>query len=546
MQALVQRMRDAASGDELIAAALELDACHRHFDTQGVLCEIRNTVDTTDAFYKAEQDEWDVQRARFAEIPTTAAEAVLDSPHRDAYAARFGEHLLEKYAVRRRTFRPEIVDDLAEENRLGSEYRDLMSSAKIDFEGEVRNLSAITPFTQSPDRELRRRAMHAAWGWIASHGVELDDLYARLVAVRQRMAAALGFENFVGLAYARMGRTDWDQADAKAYRDQIASAVVPLAQKLYREQAARIGIDPLKNYDLPLAFLSGNPKPQGDEPFMVERAGTMYDELSTETSAFFGQLTSQQLMDLTTKPGKAPGGYMTWLADYKVPFIFSNFNGTAADVDVLTHEAGHAFQGWLKRDVELLDQAEPTMEVAEIHSMSMEFFTHPWMAGFFGDQTEKYHYSHVVDAILFLPYAASIDEFQEWVYEHPEATPAERHEQYRALERKYLPHLDYDGFEFLERGARWQRQLHVYQMPFYYLDYALSQVCALQYLVWDQTDHDAAWRSYLTLCEQSGAVPFKRLVPASGLRSPFEDGSIAEIIAGVERYLDTLDRSQLV
>jgi len=365
------------------------------------------------------------------------------------------------------------------------------------------------------------------------------------VSVRQRIAEKLGYKNFIPVAYARMGRTDWTPEDAKVYRAQIVESVVPLTQKLYREQSKRIGIPDMKNYDYQLEFLSGNPKPQGDEPYLVSHAKKMYGELSPETDAFFGVMTSQELMDLTTKPGKANGGYMTFLPDYKVPFIFSNFNGTSGDVDVLTHEAGHAFQGWLQRDVELSAIADYTSEVAEIHSMSMEFFTHPWMEGFFGPDTEKYYYSHVVDALKFLPYGASIDEFQEWVYENVDATPEQRRAKYREIEKKYLPHLDYDGMKFLEKGGRWQKQLHVYLYPFYYLDYTLSQICALQYFAWDRKDHQKAWESYLTLCHESGRLPFKQLVPKSGLKSPFVNGTIALVTPELEKYLDGLDKSKI-
>ena len=278
---------------------------------------------------------------------------------------------------------------------------------------------------------------------------------------------------------------------------------------------------------------------------LVKHASRMYKELSPETDEFFQMMVSQQLMDLTTKPGKASGGYMTFLPDYKAPFIFSNFNGTSGDVDVLTHEAGHAFQGYLQRDVELMEIAEYTSEVAEVHSMSMEFFTHPWMEGFFGPDTEKYYYSHVSAALKFLPYGASVDEFQEWVYLHPKASPVERRAAWRQIEKKYSPHLDYDGNTYLEQGGRWQRQGHIYFAPFYYLDYTLAQVVALQYFTWMMKDRDAAWQSYLTLCLQSGRVPFKQLVPQSGMTSPFEPGTIAGITPALEAYLDGLDKSKI-
>ena len=545
MKTLLGSMENAGSADELLKAMAELDKKGRYLSTQSSLCYVRYTINTKDAFYAAEKDVLDRESPRFGEISSEAARIVLESPFRQDVAAKYGEHLLEKYEVQRKVFKLEILDDLAEENKLKSEYQTLMASAEIEFEGETRNLSGMTPFMMSPDRDVRRRANQAHWGWMAGQMDKLDSLYDQLVKVRDRIGKKLGYENFIPVAYARMGRTDWNQQDAKAYRDQIVESVVPLTQKLYKEQAARLGISDMKNYDYNLMFLTGNPTPKGEEGYLVEQAGIMYDELSPETSEFFRFMTGAGLMDLTTRPGKANGGYMTFFPDYKAPFIFSNFNGTAGDVDVLTHEAGHAFQGYLQRDVELSDLADYTSEVAEIHSMSMEFFTHPWMKRFFKEDTTKYYYSHVVSALNFLPYGASVDELQEWVYENPEATPEERRRKYREIERKYLPHIDYDGLEYLENGGRWQKQLHLYMYPFYYLDYTLAQVCALQYFIMDMEDHENAWASYMAVCRESGRTPFKKLVPKHGLRSPFEPGAIAAITPKLEQYLDTLDKSKI-
>ena len=482
---------------------------------------------------------------RFEGLGAELAAIALSSPFRDKITEKYGPHLLEKLAVQLKAFKPEIIPDLVEENKLVSEYEKLMASAQVEFDGKTYNLSSLEPFMESTDRDTRRRANDAHWGWLAERVEQLDGLYDKLVKIRHRIGKKLGYENFIPVAYARMGRTDWDQQDARVYRQQIRDSVVPLAQKLYREQSARIGVPDMKNFDYRLEFLSGNPLPQGPEEYLVNHAKKMYAELSPQTDEFFQLMVKGGLMDLTTKPGKANGGYMTFLPDYKSPFIFSNFNGTSGDVDVLTHEAGHAFQGWLQRDVELMAIAQYTSEVAEIHSMSMEFFTHPWMEGFFGPDTEKYYYSHVSDAIKFLPYGASVDEFQEWVYENPEATPAQRRARYREIEKIYLPHLDYNGFEYLEKGGRWQKQGHIFFAPFYYLDYTLSQVCAFQYFVWDMKDHRKAWDSYLTLCRESGRTPFKKLVPKSGMQSPFEPGAIAKITPELERYLDGLDKTKI-
>ncbi len=546
MKGLLGKMENAQTEEEFFKTYDELEEASVHLETMGTLAYIRHTINTQDEFYQKEQDIFDEESPRFQEIATESARISLNSKFRSALEAKYGSHLLEKFEVQLKTFSPEIVPDLVEENKLSSEYQKLTASANILFEGEVRNLSGLIPFMESRDRDMRKRANDASWNWFSENREQLDSLYSDLVKVRHRIGQKLGYENFIPVAYARMGRTDWTQDDAGVYRKQIIESVVPLTQKLYKEQSKRIGIRNMKNYDYTLKFLTGNPTPKGDEKYMVEAAGKMYRELSPETDEFFNVMKSQELMDLTTKKGKANGGYCTSLPEYRVPFIFSNFNGTSGDVDVLTHEAGHAFQDYLQRDVRPRALTSITSEVAEIHSMSMEFFTHPWMDSFFKEDTEKYYYAHVTDSLEFLPYGASIDAFQEWVYENPTATPAERKAKYREIEKVFMPHLDYDGNQFLEEGGRWQKQLHVYLYPFYYLDYTLSQVCAQQYLIWSRKDKAAAWQSYLTLCRNSGRIPFKKLVPESGLLSPFEDGTIAKITPELEDYLKSLDYTKIL
>lgn len=545
MKDLLVQLENSATPEEFFTRFEELDELSGHFETMATLCYVRHTINTEDAFYKAEQDVMDEELPRFEEISAEGARIALESKFRAEIVQRYGSHLLEKFEIQRKTFKPEIVEDLVEENKLTSEYQKLTASARILFEGEERNLSGLIPFMESMDRAMRKRANDAGWNWFADNGAQLDELYDKLVKVRTRIGKKLGYDNFIPVAYARMGRTDWNHEDARVYREQIAESVVPLTQKLYAQQSERIGIPDMKNYDYNLKFLTGNPTPKGEETYLVDAAAKMYAELSAETDEFFTVMRTRELMDLTTKPAKANGGYMTFLPEYKVPFIFSNFNGTSGDVDVLTHEAGHAFQGWLVRDAKPLVLNSITSEVAEIHSMSMEFFTHPWMEHFFKEDTEKYYYAHVADTLQFLPYGASIDELQEWVYENPDVTPAERRAKYREIEKKYLPHLDYDGNEFLEQGGRWQKQLHVYLYPFYYLDYTLAQVCAHQYFNWARQDAKAAWESYLDLSRNSGRKPFTRLVPEAGLKNPFQAGTIAQITPHLEAYLDSLDYSKI-
>lgn len=244
-------------------------------------------------------------------------------------------------------------------------------------------------------------------------------------------------------------------------------------------------------------------------------------------------------MDLVSRPNKRVGGYCAPLPDYKAPFIFANFNGTSGDVDVLTHEAGHAFAGMVSsKHNELMELNAPTLDACEIHSMSMEFFTYPWMELFFGESAQKYREKHLVDALLFVPYGVCVDEFQHIVYENPDLSPEARRGAWRALEKKYLPHRDYDGDAYMEAGGFWQKQHHIYSAPFYYIDYTLASMSAFEFFGRMQEDRERAWADYMALCEAGGTLPYTGLLKLANLSSPFEEGGVKRAIAAAVKAVE--------
>lgn len=541
---LIKNFAEAKNFEEQRDFLLRINALRADFQTLSQIAFIRHSIDTTDVFYEAENDFFDENVPLFKELENEYKTELLQAAFRKELEAEWGSRIFDLALVEQKTFDPQIVELLQKENRLTSEYIKLMSSAKILFEGEERNLSQMAPFMEETERSKRRAAFFAMTDFFEQHEERFDEIFDGLVKVRHEIAQKLGFENFVPVGYARMSRTDYDAKDVANYRRQILEEIVPLVQDLRERQRKRLGLEKLYFYDEQFKFESGNAKPQGEEHFLVEQAKRMYHELSEETGEFFDFMIQGELLDLTAKKGKMGGGYCTYIPTYEAPFIFSNFNGTSADVDVLTHEAGHAFQSYESRHFELLELGDPTMETAEIHSMSMEFFAWPWMELFFGDQAEKYRFSHLVGALTFLPYGVTVDEFQHWVYEHPQATAAERKAMWRTLEQKYLPWRDYDGNDFMERGGFWFRQGHIFESPFYYIDYTLAQVCALQFWARSRQQKEQAWEDYLKLCRAGGSKSFSELLAPVGLKNPFESGSITGVVKAAREYLSTVHEEQ--
>ncbi|MGL6099933.1 MAG: M3 family oligoendopeptidase, partial [Fusobacteriaceae bacterium] len=413
------------------------------------------------------------------------------------------------------------------------------ASAKINFMGRELNISGLTPYTLSHDRELRKMASDVKYRFFEENEAKIDEIFEKLVKVRDKIAKKLGFKNFVELGYVRMRRTDYNPEMVGKFRKQVEKYIVPLAGELYENQKKRLELKELKHYDEKFEFQNGNATPKGDSEWILRNAKKMYDELSPETSDFFNFMIKHELMDLVTKKAKSAGGYCTFIHDYGSPFIFSNFNGTAGDIDVMTHEAGHAFQAYLSKWVGI-PGLDCTYESAEIHSMSMEFFTWPWMELFFREDTDKYRYSHLGGAIKFVPYGVTVDEFQHFVYENPEATPEERKKAWRYLEKKYLPHKNYSESDFLERGNWWLQQNHIFSVPFYYIDYTLAQICALQFWKSMREDRDVAWQDYINVSNVGGRYSFLELLERGNLISPFVEDCVPSIIEEIGKELKIL------
>ncbi|MBC7774497.1 MAG: M3 family oligoendopeptidase [Phycisphaerae bacterium] len=538
------QFENASDAEEQQHALVGIVAVREEFGSMSNLCHIRHTSNTSDAFYETENQYFDEQSPSFEALNNRFFHALLSSSFRDTLAKKYGQHLFVLAEVSLKTFQTSILEDLQQENALISEYTKIKARAQIEFDGNTYNLSSLLPIELSDDRHTRKNATTTKWRFYSDNAAELENIFDQMVRLRHGMAQKLGFHTFTELGYARMNRSDYNPDMVANFRQQVREYIVPIASALYERQRKRLGIESLKHYDEEYKFASGNPKPIGTPEQIVANAARMYQKLSPDTDAFFTQMQEAKLMDLVNRDGKAPGGYCTYISKFDAPYIFSNFNGTSGDIDVLTHEAGHAFQVWSSRDFLFEEYHWPTADAAEIHSMSMEFFTWPWMHLFFGDQTSKYHFMHLAGAIQFLPYGVAVDEFQHIVYENPDMTPGERNTVWRTLEKTYLPNRDYDGIEHLEMGRFWQKQSHIFNTPFYYIDYALAQICAFQFWVKDRRDHDSAWTDYLRLCRAGGSQSFLNLVKLANLKSPFEDGCVQSVVGEIQEYLNSVDDSK--
>jgi len=542
--ACLNKFETATSAEQQSELIEQINMIRQSYSSMYNICHIRHTINTKDQFYETENTFFDQNNPSISALTTRYYKLLLNSPFKAELEQNLGKQLFVIAELSIKTFQPSILEDMKMENKLVSEYVKIKASAEIDFRGEKYTIPALSPLEVSNDRATRKEATTAKWSFYSENAPAIESIFDQQVKLRHKIALELGYKNFVELGYARMLRSDYNAEMVANFRKQVETFIVPIASSLYERQRKRIGVDKLKYYDEDFRFASGNPKPKGSPEWIVDNASKMYKELSEETGAFFDFMQFKNLMDLVNKDGKATGGYCTYIDEYKAPYIFSNFNGTSGDIDVLTHEAGHAFQVYSSRHLKIKEYNWPTYEACEIHSMSMEFFTWPWMNLFFEEDTEKYKFAHLSGAIMFLPYGVAVDEFQHFIYEHPEASPAERNLAWRAIEKRYLPHRDYDGNTFLEQGGFWHRQSHIFTMPFYYIDYTLAQICAFQFWIKDRTNHESAWKDYMNLCTLGGSKSFLELVKVANLDSPFEGDGVEKTVKVIKDWLDQVNDSK--
>ena len=531
---LTEALRSAQTYEEARSLFLRKEDAEKHLTTQSTLAQIRHDIDTRDAFYDEECRYWNRVMPELEEYMQDWTRSMLESPFRGDFSSEFGDLMFVNAEIALKTFSPAIIPELQKENDLVLDYDKLIASAQIPFEDGVYTLSQLSPFKNDADDARRLTAWKAEGAWYKENQPELDRIYDELVHLRDGMAKKLGFKRYTDLAYLERRRFDYSQEDAANFRAQIKAVITPAVAEIREKQRKLLGVEKLHYYDEALIFPEGNADPIGTMDELVAKAQQMYREMSPETGEFFDFMVKYHLFDLETRPGKRMGGYMTRFPGYQAPFIFSNFNGTSADVDVLTHEAGHAFQGYLAmRSIPVSMLSGSTSEINEIHSMTMEHFAYPWMESFFEDKREDYITSHLIGAVAVLPYMCCVDEYQHRVYADVNMTAMERRAVWREIEKNYMPWRDYDGEEFLEGGGFWMQKQHIFLYPFYYIDYALAQMCAFQYYGRMKENRPQAWQDYLRLCRAGGQKGYFELLREGSLLNPFHEGTVEKSIGHV-------------
>jgi oligoendopeptidase F len=464
---------------------------------------------------------------------------IATSPHADGLdQERYGV-LLRNLRARVELFREENIPLETEIVRLDQQYSEICGAMAVEFEGAERTMAEMGRYLESSDRDLRERSWRATAERRLRDAERIEAIYERLLDLRQQVARNAGFENYRDYQHRHLLRFDYTPQDCERFHEGVERVCVPLMRSLQRERAEILGIDPLRPWDLKVDLHGRDPlRPFADSPELVDRSSRAFHRLDPELGRLFDLLREGDCLDLESRKGKAPGGYQYQRQRSGRPFIFMNSAGLHRDLVTMVHEAGHAFHSLLSVQEPLVDYRDSPIEFAEVASMGMELLAYPQLDEFYGSaEADRARREHLEGIVATLPWIAQIDAFQQWIYTHPGHSRAERREAWLALQRRFGGDASFAGLEEAE-ASMWQRQLHLFGMPFYYIEYGIAQLGALQ--LWQQARRDpaAALRGYKRGLALGGSRPLPALFAESGLRFDFGPDTIESLMGDVAQELE--------
>lgn len=531
----------ATCADDVLAAREKyVLTANSAYATAYSLANARFTQNTRDEFYDGEVTYYDEVSPAVTGLGVRYIDVMLSSPFRKELQAKLGDVLYRTFEFEKASYDDKIEEEVKLENAYSTEYVKLLSTVECDFNGEKKPLSYVRGFLEDKDRDVRKAAAESIGKAMQAHAAEFDDVFDRLVRIRNKMAKKLGYKNFTELGYYRRGRIDYDRAAVEKFRQNVVAAITPVVAELKADVAKKLGIEDFKVYDDNVYSKDEVPVRDCSVDEFFTRAKEMYSSMDKDLSSLFDRMVAEEAFDVLPRDGKTGGGYCTTFEDFCKIFILANFNGASGDIDVITHEFGHAvaMDYAMRKDHDELSIGG--CETAECHSMSMEFLAWPYMDKFFGRLASDYRKKHLSDALTFIPYGCIVDEFQHEVYDNPDMTPAERNALYLRLSKKYRPYLSYDGIPYLESGTRWQYQAHIFESPFYYIDYCLAETVALGFLALSRKDYSLALEKYKEMCKTGGDKFFSDIVKTAGIAYPFGDGTLKALADDMKEVLASL------
>ena len=438
-------------------------------------------------------------------------------------------------------FREENIPLSTRVTKLVTEYNEICGAQMVEFDGEQKTFAQMAIYFENTDRKIREDAWKAVSERRFEDNERVSEIYDELIQIRHKIATNAGFEGFQQYMFASMHRFDYSIEDCLEFHESIETVCQPLRHRTDGERMRDLGVDSLRPWDMGVDVKGRPPlQPFNDVQEMVDGCSRIFHNMSEELGNYFDQLDANDCLDLDSRKGKAPGGYQYYLQKSRLPFIFMNAAGTQRNIETMIHEAGHAFHSFYSGHLDLIHERDSPIEFAEVASMSMELLTHPHWEEFYDNKdADRARRKHLEDIISFMPWMATIDAFQHWVYANPNHSREERAEKWLELGERFGPKVDMTGFEDIHKVS-WQRQGHLFGVPFYYVEYGIAQLGALQMWKYHRRDTQDALDRYKAGLSLGYTRGLTELFQASGLELSFSESYVGELIGEIDEALAEL------
>lgn len=534
---ITTKVKNATSYAEIRESIFEIETMKEDISMAYNLAFIRNFQDPTDEYYVNE-----VQKV--SEGVTLADfnglnRALLESPFAKDIDNEYGEAYLDKVRIDLKVH-GKGKELMVEEQMLIAKYQQLKATLKYEFDGKELSEAELKKYYDSTDREVRRNAKTVFYKVHLEHRDEFEDILNKLIKVRIEIAKANEFDSYLDYMNLEKGRKGYGEKELNAFCEEVKKDLVPFYSVLYKAQAKRIGVPKLASYDYNIVFPDGNPEPAGDSTYLLNAAKEMYHDLSKESGEFIDFMLKHELIDVEASSKKiANMGFCTHIEKYKIPFVFGNCNRTLWDVVVLTHEVGHAFQGYLSmKKQKLIDYYDGGNDIAEVPSKTMEQFAYPYAEKFFGKDADKFRFLHLFEALIEIGSYSSLNEFENYLYSNSEASTKERALEYNRIKKLYDPELDNSEFtEYIEAGCDLYGNMAIYMFPKYVISYALSAMGAMEFKKKMIEDKESGWNDYMALCEAGGSLSYPELLKVANISMPYKEGAVVGATAYAKKVL---------
>lgn len=534
---LTPQVQNATTADAQIAAVDQVMALRKELFSMRELVKIRYAQNTSEPFYRGEDAFWASFNPVWTAMDLSFLDVLRNSPFCAALEEKYGKQTFTIIDHEHAVFSDDIVEEIKQENTLISESIRL-SAGNVILDGKEQPYPAAVALFSSTDRAQRQKGFAAYEDFFVKRAADFDRVFYDLIKVRQAQAKKLGFASYVDMSFRIRQRVRYTLQDVRKLREEVKEYVVPVNTEIRRMQRERLGLEKLYFYDEEIMFPSLPRLEFKGEDAIKEITRTAMKNLGKEADEYYSFLMDRELLDLYARPNKALGGMTYYVPKYASPMIETNFSDIPYDVNVYAHELGHGFQAYRTPVPEAMELFYPGSDTMEVHAMSMEFFFWKNYDLYFDGDLRKQKYTHLASVLQTLAWCCIIDEFQDIVYSREDYTPEDYKEIWKKLEKEYLPHRYYGEDSFFNQGTFWYKQLHLFQTPFYYIDYALAQTSAIQFFMKDNEDHETAWQAYLKLCQVGGNAPYLDAIAMCGISSPFEDGLIERLSSYCKNYLD--------